>query len=370
MLPLLLFFTGLEIFNKHYFYGINVVHIPAVIQITEQIVRITAVLALLLREKGRFVSGEAISAELGITRAAIWKIISALRAQGYEIEAVPGRGYCLKALPDVLNEQTVRSFLGGVQVVGGRIDCFDTIDSTNAYLKRIAFDGAPDGTVAVAAEQTSGRGRRGRTFQSAAGKGVYLSVLLRPELTPAQLMPLTGLVAVAMSRAVDRVGGTNVQIKWTNDLVLNGRKLCGILTELSVEGETGALQYVVPGIGINVSQCEEDFDGDVAQIATSILRETGRRISRAELAAAMIEELDALYAALKSGDTSAYLEEYRRRCVTIGREVQLLWQDTKEKVTALDVDEEFGLIVRRENGTVETVRTGEVSVRGLYGYVE
>ncbi|MCI6109356.1 MAG: biotin--[acetyl-CoA-carboxylase] ligase, partial [Oscillibacter sp.] len=120
----------------------------------------------------------------------------------------------------------------------------------------------------------------------------------------------------------------------------------------------------------NVSQCEEDFDGDVAQIATSILRETGRRISRAELAAAMIEELDALYAVLKSGDTSAYLEEYRRRCVTIGREVQLLWQDTKEKVTALDVDEEFGLVVRRENGTVETVRTGEVSVRGLYGYVE
>ncbi|MCI6109909.1 MAG: biotin--[acetyl-CoA-carboxylase] ligase, partial [Oscillibacter sp.] len=254
------------------------------------------VLALLLREKGRFVSGEAVSAELGITRAAIWKSISALRAQGYEIEAVPGRGYCLKALPDVLSEQTVRSFLGGVQVVGGRIDCFDTIDSTNAYLKRIALDGAPDGTVAVAAEQTSGRGRRGRTFQSAAGKGVYLSVLLRPELTPAQLMPLTGFVAVAMSRAVDRVGGTNVQIKWTNDLVLNGRKLCGILTELSVEGETGALQYVVPGIGINVSQCEEDFDGDVAQIATSILRETGRRISRAELAAAMIEELDALYA--------------------------------------------------------------------------
>ena len=109
------------------------------------------VLALLLREKGRFVSGEAVSAELGITRAAIWKSISALRAQGYEIEAVPGRGYCLKALPDVLSEQTVRSFLGGVQVVGGRIDCFDTIDSTNAYLKRIAFDGAPDGTVAVAA---------------------------------------------------------------------------------------------------------------------------------------------------------------------------------------------------------------------------
>lgn len=140
------------------------------------------VLALLLREKGHFVSGEAVSAELGITRAAIWKSISALRAQGYEIDAVTGRGYCLKSLPDTLTEQTVRSYLGPVETVGKRIDCFDSIDSTNAYLKRIALDGAPDGTVAVAAEQTSGRGRRGRSFQSAAGKGVYLSILLRPKL--------------------------------------------------------------------------------------------------------------------------------------------------------------------------------------------
>ena len=310
------------------------------------------VLALLLREKGHFVSGEAVSAELGITRAAIWKSISALRAQGYEIDAVTGRGYCLKSLPDTLTEQTVRSYLGPVETVGKCIDCFDSIDSTNAYLKRIALDGAPDGTVAVAA-----------------GKGVYLSILLRPKLAPSQLMPLTGLIAVAMSRAVDRVAGTHSQIKWTNDLILNGRKLCGILTELSVEGETGELQYVVAGIGFNVSQREEDFVGEVSKIATSILRETGRLISRAELSAAMIEELDALYTALRSGETSGYLDEYRRRCVTIGREVQLLWQDTKEKVTALDVDEEFGLIVRRENGTVETVRTGEVSVRGLYGYV-
>lgn len=328
------------------------------------------VLALLLRERGAFVSGEAISAELGITRAAIWKSISALRAQGYEIDAVTGRGYCLKSLPDTLTEQTVRSYLGHVETVGARIDCFDSIDSTNAYLKRIALEGAPDGTVAVAAEQTSGRGRRGRSFQSAAGKGVYLSVLLRPRFAPGQLLPLTGLAAAAICRAVERVSGADVQIKWTNDLVLNGKKLCGILTELSLEGESGALQYVVVGIGVNVSQSEQDFDGEVAQIATSLLRETGKNVPRAALAAAMIEELDALYAALKSGDTSGYLDEYRRRCVTIGREVQLLWQDTKEKVRALDVDEEFGLVVRRENGSVETIRTGEVSVRGLYGYVE
>ena len=328
------------------------------------------VLALLLREKGSFVSGEAISASLGITRAAIWKSISALRAQGYEIDAVTGRGYCLRALPDALTEQTVRSGLGAVETVGRRIDCFDTIDSTNAYLKRIALEGAPDGTVAVAAEQMGGRGRRGRSFQSAAGKGVYLSVLLRPRLAVQQLLPLTGLTAVAVCRAVRRVSGADAQIKWTNDLVLNGKKLCGILTELSLEGESGALQYVIVGIGVNVSQSERDFDGEVAQLATSLLRETGENVPRAALAAAMIEELDALYAAMQAGGTGDYLAEYRRRCVTLGREVQLLWQDARERVTALDVDDGLGLVVRRADGTVETIRTGEVSVRGLYGYVE
>ena len=325
------------------------------------------VLSLLLTA-GEPVSGEHICRQLGVTRAAVWKAIDQLRQEGYTIEAAPRRGYTLTARPDRLDTAQVRGYLAG-HPWQPLVTAVERVDSTNNACKRLAAEGAPDGTAVLTGMQTAGRGRRGRTFVSPPG-GLYFSLILRPHARPEALMHLTAMVAVAAARAIERVSGVYPGIKWTNDLVLNGRKLCGILTELSVEGETGALQYVVPGIGINVSQCEEDFDGDVAQIATSILRETGRRISRAELAAAMIEELDALYAALKSGDTSAYLEEYRRRCVTIGREVQLLWQDTKEKVTALDVDEEFGLIVRRENGTVETVRTGEVSVRGLYGYVE
>lgn len=267
-----------------------------------------------------------------------------------------------------LAAEKIRSYLRKTDAVGGRIDCFAVIDSTNTYLKRMAAGGAPDGTVAVAAEQTAGRGRRGRTFQSAAGKGVYMSALLRPQLTADALLPLTGLCAAAMCNAVERVCGVRAQIKWTNDLILNGKKLCGILTELGMEN--GALSYVIIGIGINVSQTAEDFEGEVAAIATSLERELGKEISRNKLSAAMIEELDALYTALKSGDTAAYLAAYRRDCVTLGKEVQLLWQDVHEKVFALDVDDEFGLVVRRENGTVETIRTGEVSVRGLYGYVE
>lgn len=267
-----------------------------------------------------------------------------------------------------ISEQGIRACLQKVNTVGGRIDCFASIDSTNAYLKRIAADGAPDGTVAVAAEQTAGRGRRGRVFQSAAGKGVYLSVLLRPQPTPEQLMPLTGLCAVAMCDAVELVSGIRPQIKWTNDLLLNGKKLGGILTELGMEN--GTISYVIIGIGINVSQQKEDFEGEVADLATSLERELGREVSKNELTAAMIAALDTLYDDLKRGSTAEYVERYRRDCVTLGKEVQLLWQDVREKVFALDVDEQFGLVVRRENGTIETVRTGEVSVRGLYGYVK
>ena len=328
-----------------------------------------ALLYALESHRGEDLSGQALAAWLGVSRNAVWKAVESLRSDGYDIRSAPRRGYRLADSTDRISAAGLRAALGE-RGCSCEVFCYDVIDSTNSEAKRLLAAGLSGDALLAAEQQTGGRGRRGRSFQSAAGKGVYLSILLRPKLAPSQLMPLTGLIAVAMSRAVDRVAGTHSQIKWTNDLILNGRKLCGILTELSVEGETGELQYVVAGIGFNVSQREEDFVGEVSKIATSILRETGRLISRAELSAAMIEELDALYTALRSGETSGYLDEYRHRCVTIGREVQLLWQDTKEKVTALDVDEEFGLIVRRENGTVETVRTGEVSVRGLYGYVE
>ena len=268
---------------------------------------------------------------------------------------------------EAFSADRIRAHLGQVNTVGGRIDCFASIDSTNAYLKRIATEGAPDGTVAVAAAQTAGRGRRGRTFQSAADKGVYLSVLLRPQLAPEQLMPLTGLCAVAMCDAVERVGLVRPQIKWTNDLLLNGKKLGGILTELGMEN--GMLSYVIVGIGINVSQRTEDFEGEVAGLATSLECELGREVSKNKLAAEMITALDTLYDDLKRGSTADYVERYRRDCVTLGKDVQLLWQDVHEKVFALDVDEQFGLVVRREDGKIDTIRTGEVSVRGLYGYV-
>ena len=328
------------------------------------------VFALLSAHNGEYLSGETISAQLGISRAAVWKAVSALRRDGYTIEAQTGLGYRLADSPDVVSERELLRHLGATRVVGHTLYCFESVDSTNSFLKRAAAEGAPDGTVAVADEQTAGRGRRGRSFSSGPGRGVYLSALLRPQLAPEKILPLTALGAVAACDAVERACGVRPQIKWTNDLVLNGKKLSGTLTELSLEGESGALQYAVIGIGINCNNVREDFPPEISDVATSIFQETGRRVRRAALAAALVEELDKLYAALMSGDTSAYLTAYRRDCLTLGREVQLLWQDAREKVTALDVDDQFGLIVRRADGTVETIRTGEVSVRGLYGYVE
>lgn len=328
------------------------------------------VLKLLQDSGGKYVSGEAVSGELNITRAAVWKAVSALRRDGYAIEARKSQGYRLTKTPDLLTEPAIRARLGETRMVGRKLCCFRSVDSTNAYLKRAASKGVADGTVAVADEQTGGRGRRGRSFQSPAGKGVYLSALLRPPLEPTKLLPLTGFAAVAVCNAIERVAGARPQIKWTNDLVLGGKKLCGILTELSMEGESGALQYAIIGIGVNVAQTREDFAGELEGIATSLAIETGKSVSRAALAAAMIEELDALYVALLRHKLRPYLDTYRRDCLTIGREVQLLWEDIHEKVVATGVDDELGLIVLRQNGAQETIRSGEVSVRGLYGYVD
>ena len=232
------------------------------------------IFALLSAQAGDFVSGEDISAQLGISRAAVWKAVGALRRDGYTIEAQTGLGYRLADSPDVLSERELRRRLGETKTVGRTLHCFESVDSTNSYLKRIAAEGAPDGAVAVADEQTAGRGRRGRSFSSSPGRGVYLSALLRPQLAPEKILPLTALGAVAACDAVERTCGVRPQIKWTNDLVLNGKKLSGTLTELSLEGESGALQYAVIGIGVNCNNTLEDFPPELRDVATSLYLET------------------------------------------------------------------------------------------------
>jgi len=328
-----------------------------------------AVLSLLRGEEG-FLSGQELSRRLGLTRAAVWKAVDALRREGYEIEARTGLGYRLSAAPDALTEAEIRSFLGPTRLVGRELRCFEELDSTNNYLKTLPE--APDGLAVTADSQTAGRGRMDRSFQSPKGQGIYLSVLLRPRLSPDRLPPVTALAGVAVCAAVERVCGVRPGLKWPNDPVLNGKKLCGILTELSLEAETGRVQSLVLGIGVNVGQGEEDFSPEVREVATSLRQVLGRPVSRPQLAAALLEELDRAYAALLAGDLSAYLAAYRSRCVNLGKTVQLIpfGGGERETAQAVDIDGEFGLVVRGADGKERAVRSGEVSVRGLWGYTE
>ena len=330
-----------------------------------------AVLELLRQRDGDYVSGEELARELGMSRAAVWKAVDGLRSGGYEIEARTGLGYRLLAAPDLLTEGEIRPWLGESAVVGRELRCFDAIDSTNTYIRQAALEGAPDGTVAIANQQTGGRGRMGRSFQSPRDKGIYLTALLRPDLPPERLLPVTALAGVAVCDAVEEVCGVRPGVKWPNDPVLGGKKLCGILTELAVEAETGTIQSLALGIGLNVHQTPTDFSPDVAEMATSLDQVLGTAVSRPRLAAALIRALDRMYAALRAGDLPPYLEALRRDCVNLGRQVQLIRPDgSRELAEALDLDEDFGLVVRDAEGNQRAIRSGEVSVRGLYGYVE
>ncbi len=266
-------------------------------------------------------------------------------------------------------EHAILSALGPVARVGTHIRYLAACPSTNDLMKAMAEDGAAEGTVLLAGEQTRGKGRLGRSFTSAAGKGVYLSALLRPDLPPEALLPLTGFTAEAMVRAVRRAAGAEARIKWVNDLLLNGRKLCGILTE-SAFSAGGRLKYVVVGVGLNVNYDRADFPPELRPLAGSLQTELGRSFPLPPVAAAMIEELDALYTALLAGDTAPYLAAYRQHCLTLRRDVLLLQNGVSTPAFALDVDQALGLLVRYPDGQEALIRSGEASVRGLKGYAD
>lgn len=243
---------------------------------------------------------------------------------------------------------------------------FKTIDSTNTYAKALADRGAPHGTVVVAEEQSAGRGRLGRSFHSPAGAGLYLSMILRPNCLATELMHLTCAAAVAACDAVEAVTGLRPGIKWTNDLVFENRKLGGILTELGFDGEKAA--YAVIGIGINCNHSLEDFPSELQDVATSLSIILERAVSLAELEKSLIEALNEISQELISGK-HAILERYRANCITLGREISIVQGDSLRHARAEDIDSDGGLIVRFDDGHQETVAFGEVSIRGMYGYL-
>lgn len=248
-----------------------------------------------------------------------------------------------------------------------RIQFFDSITSTNDVLKQLALQGAEEGTILVANCQTGGRGRMGRTFQSPSGVGIYLSVLLRPHCLPGELMHLTCASAVATCSAIERAAGFRPGIKWTNDIVYQGRKLSGTLTELGLN-QDGSTAYAIVGTGINCNQSLEDFDPGIRSFAGSLKMVSGQEADRALVAAKLIDAWYEMNCHLFSRKEEI-LSCFRRDCITLGQEICLVKGSETRHGYALDVDEEGALIVRFEDGRVETVNSGEVSVRGLYNYV-
>lgn len=326
------------------------------------------VLALLTAQAGKYISGEEISARLGVSRAAVWKAVAALREGGCDIEAAPRRGYRLLSAADRLTEGSILPHLPPAREKNLLI-CLDTVDSTNNYAKALAINGGLDGTAVVADHQSGGRGRLGRGFQSPKGKGVYLTMLFRPNLPPVRAINFTAYVAVAVCDGIEAATGLRPGIKWTNDIVLGGRKLCGILTEMGVEGETGELQYIITGVGINANHAPEDFSPEVRSMAASLAQTLGHPIDRGALCAHVITALEDMYGKWLRGEGD-YLSRYRADCLTLGKPVRLLRGDKEEEAFAEDIDDSFGLIVRHSDGRRETVTAGEVSVRGLWGYAD
>ena len=244
---------------------------------------------------------------------------------------------------------------------------FETIDSTNTRARELAKQGAPHGTVLIADHQTGGRGRLGRSFHSPAGSGIYMSVILRPQCAPQQIMHLTCAAAVAMCDAVEAAAGFRPGIKWTNDLVWGKRKIAGVLTELGFDNR-GNVDFAVVGIGINCCQRETDFPEEIRGIAGSLSSVSSQEINRAAVAAAMMDALYRMDAYLLTSKAQI-LRQYRADCITLGQEVSLVRGEEIRHGTALDIDDDGALLVRLPDGSTEVVNSGEVSVRGMYGYV-
>lgn len=248
------------------------------------------------------------------------------------------------------------------------IQIFDLVDSTNNMAKELGATGAPGGTVLIADRQSAGRGRLGRSFLSPAGVGIYLSALIRPDCEPRQIMHLTCAVAVAMCDAVEAACGFRPGIKWTNDLVVGTKKLGGILTELGLNHQTRKVDYAVLGIGINCGQRPADFDESIRGMACSAQMVAGKPIDRNRLAAEMIRALERMDRALLS-EKSHIMDRYKADCITLGKYISVVRGTEIRHGTAVDLDGDGGLMVRFDDGKIESVSSGEVSIRGLYGYI-
>ena len=321
----------------------------------------------MLKEADDHISGQQLCEQFQVSRTAVWKVINQLKEEGYQVEAVRNKGYRIIESPDVLTREELAVQIGdATRWAGQEIVCFTETDSTNVRARKLGENGAAHGTLVVAEQQTAGRGRRGRGWESPAGSSIYMSLLLRPEFLPNKAPMLTIVMAYSVATALREQTGLGFRIKWPNDIVLNGKKVVGILTEMSTEIEY--INHVVIGVGINVNT--EAFPEEICATATSIRRESGKTWRRAELIAAILRQFEVQYERFVKEEDLAYLREaYDAVLVNCNREVRILGEKDGYRAVALGIDDQGELLVRKEDGTVTSVYAGEVSVRGIYGYV-
>jgi BirA family biotin operon repressor/biotin-[acetyl-CoA-carboxylase] ligase len=318
------------------------------------------ILTALRSEKDGSVSGAELSQKLGVSRAAIWARIEELRSLGYDIEASPHLGYRLVSVPDVLHADDLRSRLPRVKIVGRDIRVFQETTSTNDVVEKLARDGVKEGVVVFAESQTKGRGRLGRKWISPSNKGLWFSVLLRPDLRPQAATQLTVAAATAVSRAIRSQTNIVPEIKWPNDILVRGKKVAGILTELSAELDQ--VKYLILGMGIDVNLNVSEFPADLRKTATSLKIETGRALHRAELATAILNELDIDYARICSGQFESVANEWEESCATLGRNVAIHVGDRTIQGRAESLDSEGALLVRTQHGRLERIIGGDVTL--------
>lgn len=318
----------------------------------------------ILKDTDGYVSGQELCERFGVSRTAVWKAMNQLKKEGYEIESVQNKGYHLVKTPDILSKNELVS-IRKTKWVGTEICYFDVTDSTNTQAKSLGEGDAPNGTLVVAGKQESGRGRRGRSFESPAGTGIFMTLLLRPEIEPQNASMLTLVSALAVAKGIEHMVDLPVQIKWPNDIVINGKKVCGILTEMSAQMDY--VNYIVIGIGINVGN--EEFPEEIKDMATSIYLESGKHVNRAMLIEKIWEEFEDYYELYeKTQDLSSLVKEYDSYLVNRGQKVRVL--DSKEPYEgkAMGITDRGELIVDTWEAR-RLVSAGEVSVRGVYGYV-
>lgn len=318
------------------------------------------VLAVLEENKGKNISGSDLADALAVSRNAIWKSVKALQEEGYRIKAVTNKGYSLSDENDILSAQSIRPYLSG-RTESLRIEVKKSVTSTNTVLKEYAAKGEAEGKLLIAEEQTSGRGRLGRSFFSPANTGIYMSVLLRPKLTVEDSLFITTAAAVAVARAIETITGVRAEIKWVNDIFCSGKKVCGILTEAGIDFESGGLEYAVLGIGINVARPGEGFPSELEDIITGVF---GKGQYGSDVRSRLIAEvMNIFWDYYDNISRKTFLKEYRERSFLLGKEVNVITGNSTKQAVALDIDDDARLVVKMADGEIKALSSGEVSVK-------